>query len=70
MQGERTLVPFFVVAASPGPSPGRVRVWATPFPSREAATAYARRLPEPWRVIEAADLPQLIADVRAEHSPR
>ena len=54
-------MPFFL-AAEPRPlASDRVAVWATAFPSREAAAAHARTLAQPCVILEA---PTLAAAVR------
>jgi hypothetical protein len=62
-------VSFFLIIAPLVRADGRVQVWATPFPTREAATAHAQRVSAPCVVIEARNLRQAIEQVRAEHAP-
>ena len=58
-------MPFFVAADPRRLAPGQVRVWATAFPSRAAATAHAQALSEPCVVIEARTLRAAVENARA-----
>jgi hypothetical protein len=62
-------MPFFLVADHPRAQGGRVQIWATPYPSREAALGHAQRIHKPCRVIEAAGLQQAIQQVQAGQAP-
>ena len=62
-------MPFFLVAAPPDPVPDRVQVWATPFPTREAAAAHAHRVCERCVIVEARSLQHAIQLVRANPAP-
>lgn len=57
-------MPFFVVMAPRPAAEGRVQVYATAFPSSEAAAAHALQLDGPTVVIEAMSLQQAIDQVR------
>jgi hypothetical protein len=61
-------MPFFLVADHPGTERGRVQIWATPYPSREAALAHAQRIAGPCMVIEARNLLGVIQQVRASQA--
>lgn len=58
-------MPFFV-AADPRPlAPGRAQVWATAFPSRDAAAAHARKLAQPYVIVTAPDLAEAVRVLQA-----
>jgi hypothetical protein len=62
-------VPFFLVAEPLDRAADRVRIWATAFPTREAAAAHAQRLSVQCMVVEAPNLGQAIQQLRAEQAP-
>ena len=65
-------MPFFV-AADPGRlAPARAQVWATAFPSHQAAVAHARKLAQPCVIIAAPTLTEAVRalqDLRGAPGP-
>jgi hypothetical protein len=62
-------MPFFLVADPPRAEGGRVQIWATPYPSQDAALAHAQHIDGPCLVIEATGRAQAIQRVWAGHAP-
>jgi hypothetical protein len=58
-------VPFFVAADPRRLAPPRVQVWATAFPSHQAAAAHAQMLAQPCVIIEALHLAEAVCALRA-----
>jgi hypothetical protein len=58
-------VPFYVAADPRRLAPARAQVWATAFPSRQAAAAHARALPQPCVIIEARSLSEAVRLLQA-----
>jgi hypothetical protein len=63
-------MPFFVAADPRRLAPNRVQVWATAFPSREAADTRAQMLTEPCVIIEARNLSGALHALRQQYGAR
>jgi hypothetical protein len=58
-------VPFFLAADPRKLAPDRAQVWATAFPSRQAAAAHARALAQPYVIVEALTLSEAVRVLQA-----